>query len=162
MTDWKGKVVLLTGASSGIGEGIALALAKKGATLGLLARREELLLDLAKRCETAGGQARIFVADVTDADAVREAANSLREEFDYIDVMIANAGVNGKDESVRTHVPSAVSKVFNINLMGAINAVHAVLPEMLEHGSGQLVAISSLAGIRGLPKSAAYSASKAA
>ena len=162
MTDWKGKVVLLTGASSGIGEGIALALAKKGATLGLLARREELLLDLAKRCETAGGQARVFVADVTDADAVREAANSMREQFGYIDVMIANAGVSGKDESVRTHVPSAVREVFEINLMGAVNAVHAVLPEMLERGSGQLVAISSLAGIRGLPKSAAYSASKAA
>jgi short-subunit dehydrogenase len=162
MADWKGKTVLLTGASSGIGEGIALALAKKGATLGLLARREDLLTDLAKRCEAAGGHARVFVADVTDADAVRSAANSLREEFGFIDVMIANAGVSGKDEAVRTHVPAAVANVFNINLMGAINAVHAVLPEMLERGQGQLVAVSSLAGIRGLPKSAAYSASKAA
>ena len=118
-------VVVITGASSGIGEGLALALAKKGATLGLLARREELLLALAERCNIAGGVARVFAADVTDADSVKTAANALREEFGFIDVMIANAGVNGKDEAVRTHVPSAVAKVFEINLMGAINAVHA-------------------------------------
>lgn len=160
--NWAGKVVLLTGASSGIGEGIALALAKRGATLGLLARREELLLDLAKRCEKAGGIARVFAADVADADSVKTAANALREEFGFIDVLIANAGISGKEETVRTHVPSAVAKVFEVNLMGAVNAVHAVLPEMLERGSGQLVAISSLAGFRGLPRSAAYSASKSA
>lgn len=160
--NWHGKVVLLTGASSGIGEGIALALAKKGATLGLLARREELLLDLAKRCEKAGGIARVFAVDVTDADSVRTAANALRDEFGFIDLLIANAGISGKEDEVRTHVPSAVAKVFEVNLMGAINAVHAVLPEMLERGSGQLVAISSLAGFRGLPRSAAYSASKSA
>jgi NADP-dependent 3-hydroxy acid dehydrogenase YdfG len=159
--DWKNVVVLLTGASSGIGEGIALALAKKGATLGLLARRQDLLNDLAERCSAAGARARTFAADVTDAQAVRSEADSLRSEFGGVDVLIANAGIGGNDEATRNFEPEAVGRVFDTNLKGAVNAVHAVLPEMLEKGSGHLVAVSSLAGFRGLPRSAAYSASKA-
>jgi len=159
--DWKGKVVFLTGASSGIGEGIALALAKKGATLGLLARREELLKDLAVRCEAAGGAARVFAADVTDYDAVRSAADALRNEFGFIDVLIANAGIGGNSSDTRALQPQAVKTLVDINFLGAAYSVHAVLPEMLERGSGHLVAVSSLAGLRGLPLSAAYSGSKA-
>jgi NAD(P)-dependent dehydrogenase (short-subunit alcohol dehydrogenase family) len=160
--DWKSKTVFLTGASSGIGEGLALAMAAKGATVGLLARREELLQDLAARCEAAGGKARYFACDVVDADAVHQAAAKFRDEFGRIDIMIANAGISGKSRETRDFVPSAVKEVVDTNLMGAVNVIHAVLPQMLERGSGQLVAISSLAGFRGLPKSAAYSASKAA
>ena len=160
--DWKNNTVFLTGASSGIGEGIAIALAKKGAVLGLVARREELLLDLKTRCEEAGGQARTFVCDVVDADALADAAERFRAEFGHIDVMVANAGISGNSKDTRDLVPQAVKNVFDTNLMGAVNAVHAVLPAMLERGSGHLVAISSLAGFRGLPRSAAYSASKAA
>lgn len=161
MDFWKNKIVFLTGASSGIGEGIALAMAKRGAVLGILARRRELLDDLASRCEAAGGKARVFAADVTDADAVREAADELRAEFGRIDIMIANAGIGGNNVETRAIQPDAVKKVIDINLMGAVNSIASVLPEMLKQGSGLLVAISSLAGIRGLPKSAAYSASKA-
>ena len=159
--EWKDKVVFLTGASSGIGEALAIAIAGKGATLGLLARREELLRDLATRCESAGATARFFSCDVTDAVAVRRAADELRREFGKIDILIANAGIGGNNRATRSLEPSAVKQVIDINLLGAVNSVHAVLREMLEHGSGQLVAISSLAGIRGLPGSAAYSASKA-
>ena len=159
---WRNKTVFLTGASSGIGEALALALAKKGAILGLLARREDLLRELSERCGSAGGTARYFVGDVVDADAVADAAEDFRKEFGHIDIMIANAGISGKGADTRDLVPHAVKQVIDTNLMGAVNAVHAVLPAMLERGSGHLVAISSLAGIRGLPKSAAYSASKAA
>jgi len=161
MYKWQNKTIFITGASSGIGEGLSLALAKRGAILGLLARREELLLDLAARCEKAGGTARIFAADVTDETAVTEAANEFLKQFGTIDILIANAGIGGSDASVHTYTPRAVDKVISVNLMGAVNAVHAVLPKMLEQGHGQLVAISSLAGFRGLPRSAAYSASKA-
>lgn len=161
MTEWNNKVILLTGASSGIGEGLALALAKRGATLGLLARRESELNDLAKRCEEAGGIARVFPCDVTDASAVQKAADALRSEFGHIDILIANAGIGGNNSETRALEPDAVRKVIDINLLGAANSVYAVLPDMLKRGSGQLVAISSLAGFRGLPKSAAYSASKA-
>lgn len=159
--NWKGKVVFLTGASSGIGEGIALSLAKKGATLGLLARREEMLRDLAARCEAAGGTARVFAVDVIDHQAQRTAADKLRAEFGHIDVLIANAGIGGNSPETRELQPEAVEKLIDINLLGAAYSVHAVLPEMLERGEGHLVAVSSLAGLRGLPLSAAYSGSKA-
>ncbi|MCY7346268.1 MAG: SDR family NAD(P)-dependent oxidoreductase [Pyrinomonadaceae bacterium] len=159
--EWKNKVIFLTGASSGIGEALALALARRGAILGLLARREELLRDLAEGCERNGGQARYFAVDVTDAKAVADAAETFRNEFGKIDILIANAGIGGNNDETRNLNAEAVAKVININLLGAVNAVAAVLPAMLVNKSGQLVAVSSLAGFRGLPKSAAYSASKA-
>lgn len=158
---WKDKVVLLTGASSGIGEALAIALAKKGAVLGLLARRKDLLEKIKKDCEKAGGTARVFACDVTNEDAVLAAAEEFKHEFEHIDVLIANAGIGGNNAETRAMQPLAVKKVIDINLMGAVNSVHAVLPGMLKRGSGQIVAISSLAGFRGLPRSAAYSASKA-
>lgn len=158
---WKDKIVLLTGASSGIGEALAVAMAKRGATIALLARRKEMLEDLAARCEAVGGRARVFVADVTDADAVKTAAEGLRAEFGYIDIMIANAGIGGNNVETRALQPEAIKKVIDINLIGAFHSIYAVLQPMIDRGSGQLVAISSLAGVRGLPKSAAYSASKA-
>ena len=113
--DWKNKTVFLTGASSGIGEGLALALAKRGAVLGLVARREELLVDLKKSCEDAGGQARAFVSDVVDTDAIADAAAVFRSEFGHIDVMIANAGISGNSAETRDLIPSAVKKVFETN-----------------------------------------------
>jgi len=145
---WKDKVVFLTGASSGIGEALALAMAKRGAMLGLLARREELLKELAQKCEQIGGTARYFAIDVTDAQTIAQAAQSLRNEFGKIDILIANAGIGGNNKETRELDTEAVAKVININLLGAVNAVSAVLPSMLKRKSGQLVAISSLAGIR--------------
>lgn len=159
--DWKGQVVFLTGASSGIGEGLAVALARRGAILGLVARRREMLEDIATRCEAAGGTARVYAADVRDAAAMAEAARSFRDEFGRIDILIANAGIGGSDDLTRSYDPESVKRVIDVNLIGAVNAVHAVVPDMIARGSGHLVAISSLAGSRGLPKSAAYSASKA-
>lgn len=159
--DWSQRVVLITGASSGIGRALAIELGRKKASLGLLARRAETLQEIAKEIETAGGRASVLPADVRDADAVRAAATRLREEFGRIDVLIANAGV-GVTSDVRNLQPQEVAETFQINVIGAANSVTAVLSEMIEQGSGQLVAISSLAGYRGLPKSAAYCASKAA
>lgn len=159
--DWKGKTVFLTGASSGIGAALAVALSDKGAILGLVARRKELLDDLADRCELFC-TARVFVCDVTDPEALKAAADVFRDEFGHIDIMIANAGMGGNDTLTRAYDPASVKRLIDINLLGAVNSIHAVIQPMIEHGSGQLVAISSLAGFRGLPKSAAYSASKAA
>jgi NADP-dependent 3-hydroxy acid dehydrogenase YdfG len=158
---WNGRVIFLTGSSSGIGAALALELASRGAVLGLAARRRELLDQLAEQCTEIGGTARTFAVDVTDETAVAAAAEALRSEFGQIDVLIANAGIGGNDDDTRSYKPASVKKVVDINLLGAVNAVHAVLPQMIERGSGHLVAISSLAGFRGLPKSAAYSASKA-
>lgn len=158
---WKNKVVFLTGASSGIGEALASAMAERGAIIGLVARREKLLRPIVEKIESSGGAARFFVCDVTDEAKLFEAAKSFQDEFGKIDIMIANAGIGGNNPKTRNLEPEAVAKVININLLGAVNSVSAVLPQMIEHKSGQLVAVSSLAGFRGLPKSAAYSASKA-
>lgn len=161
MNFWKGKIVLLTGASSGIGEALAIEMAKRGAILGLLARREELLRDLSAKCERLGTAAREFVCDITDEYAVRDAANSLQNEFGKIDILIANAGIGGGAKHAKDLLPQDFRRVIDTNLIGAVNSVAAVLPQMLERNEGQIVAISSLAGFRGLPKSAAYCASKA-
>jgi NAD(P)-dependent dehydrogenase (short-subunit alcohol dehydrogenase family) len=161
MTFWKNKVVFLTGASSGIGEALAIELSKRGAILGLLARREQLLHDLVEKCETNNSRTRYFACDITDESAVKRAAEKLRGEFGKIDVLIANAGIGGAAKSAETLTPADFRRVIETNLIGAVNSVSAVLPQMIERGSGHLVAVSSLAGFRGLPKSAAYSASKA-
>ena len=161
MSFWKGKIVLLTGASSGIGEALALELAKRGAILGLLARRESLLRELVAKCERKGTGARQFACDITDEICVADAAQSLRNEFGKIDILIANAGIGGNSKSAKDLKPADFRRVIDTNLVGAVNSVAAVLPQMLERGDGQIVAISSLAGFRGLPRSAAYCASKA-
>jgi hypothetical protein len=158
---WKDKVVFLTGASSGIGEALALNLAERGAILGLAARRENLLRDLAAECEKHNATARAFECDITDEISVAKAAESLRNEFGAIDILIANAGISGGGKHAVDLTPKDFRRVIETNLIGAVNSVAAVLPQMVERGSGQLVAISSLAGFRGLPKSAAYCASKA-
>ena len=161
MASWSNKVVFITGASSGIGRGFAIELAKRGAAVGLLARRAEELREIVKEIEAAGGRALALPGDVTDADAVQKAADQLRAEFGAIDVLIANAGIGGSKHAADL-VAAEVTKLINVNIIGAVNSATAVIPEMVKRGSGQLVVISSLAAYRGLPKSAAYCASKAA
>jgi short-subunit dehydrogenase len=158
-TSWNGKIVLLTGASSGIGRALALAIAKRGGKLGLIARREDELNTLAAEITAAGGTAIALPADVTNAEAVAAAAQTLRDRFDRIDIMIANAGVGGTTDG-RELDAAEVNRIIQINLTGTVNSVAAVVKEMAAQGSGRLVAISSLAAYRGLPKSAAYCGSK--
>lgn len=98
--DWSEKVVLITGASSGIGRGFGIELAKRGATVGLLARRADALDEIVEEIAAAGGRAIALPADVTDADAVRFAACALRRKFGYIDTLIANAGVGATTYAV--------------------------------------------------------------
>ena len=158
---WDNKTVMITGASSGIGKGLALEIAARGGRLGLIARREDVLKEIVDQIRAQNGTAIAVGADVRDANAMKEAADRVRAELGPIDVLIANAGV-GTTDHVNRLDPQQVADVININVLGAVNTVAAVLPEMVERKSGQLVAIASLAGYRGLPKSAAYSASKAA
>src|SRR5829696_1356402 len=158
---WTNKVVMITGASSGIGRGIALEIAARGASLGLLARREELLQEIVNQAESLNVRAISASADVRDAKAVREAADRFRKELGPIDVLIANAGIGTADHAIKLQ-PQHAADVININVLGAVNSVAAVAAEMVERGQGRLVAISSLAAYRGLAKTAAYCASKAA
>lgn len=158
---WNNKTVLITGASSGIGKGLALEIAARGGRLALLARREEVLSEIVDEIKAQSGTAIAIVADVRDSKAVRAAADRCRAELGPIDVMIANAGIGTTEPASRLD-PEQVAQVIDINVLGAVNSVAAVIPEMVERGSGQLVAISSLAAYRGVAKSAAYCASKAA
>lgn len=158
---WSNRVVVITGASSGIGRGLAIELGRRKARLGLLARRAGLLDEIVCEVESNGGKAMAFSVDVKDAKEVRTAIESLREGLGPIDVLIANAGIGATRDASELE-PAEVTNVINVNLLGAINCVTAILPEMVARASGQLVAISSLAAYRGLPKSAAYCASKAA
>ena len=159
--DWKQKIVLITGASSGIGRALALEIGRRGASVALLARRAEELLKVAEEVEATGGRALVLPADVRDAAQVNEAVARVEELWGRVDVLIANAGVATVMAAGEMSAAS-VSDVITINVIGATNSVTAVLPGMIRRGSGHLVAISSLASFRGLPKSAAYSASKAA
>lgn len=167
MSFWADKVVLITGASSGIGRGLAFELARRGAKLGLVARRRELLDEIVAEvavAESNGGPAgnvRAIAGDVRDAESMRAAAAQLQTEFGKIDVLIANAGIGGNNDAANFDAAN-LANVINVNVIGASNSVAAVVPAMVKRGSGQLVVISSLAAYRGLPKSAAYCASKAA
>ena len=157
--DWSNRVVLITGASSGIGRGLALELARRGARLGLVARRSELLDQIV--ADIQSGDVLAITGDVQDAQSMREAAQQVVSRFGKIDVLIANAGIGATNDGAELDA-SKVANVINVNVIGASNTAAAVLPEMVARRSGQLVVISSLAAYRGLPKSAAYCASKAA
>jgi short-subunit dehydrogenase len=157
------KTVLITGASSGIGEGVALEMARRGARVGLVARRADVLDEVVQKIDQVSNsenRALALAADVLDAAAICLAADRLRAAFGPIDVLIANAGIASSSDASQLNAEE-VARVINVNVVGAANSVAAVLPGMLERGEGQLVVISSLAAYRGLPKSAAYCASKA-
>ena len=159
---WSNKVVLVTGASSGIGRGLATELARRGAAVGLLARRADTLQEIVKEIEAAGGQAIALPADVTDEQAVRRAVADLVAKFGPVDVLFANAGIGGGAAHASKLDASVVASVIDVNVKGVVNSVAAVIGDMVKRRQGQLVVISSIAAYRGLPKSAAYCSSKAA
>ena len=167
--DWSDKVVLITGASSGIGRGLAIELARRGAKLGLVARRKNLLEEIVREIAAARGEddkeqsanALAIAADVQNAESMRAAAGRVQSEFGRVDLLIANAGIGVSNDAAELDA-AKLANVINVNVLGAANSVAAVIPEMIKRGSGHLVVISSLAAYRGLPKSAAYCASKAA
>jgi short-subunit dehydrogenase len=161
MNYWTNRVVMITGASSGIGRGLAVQIGRRGAKLGLVARRVELIDEVVQEIEAAGGEAVALPADVQDVDSISAAADKLRASLGPIDVLIANAGI-GPTRDAADFSAEEVSDVLNVKVIGASNSVATVIPEMVARGRGQLVAISSLAAYRGLPRSAAYCASKAA
>jgi short-subunit dehydrogenase len=158
--NWGEKVVFITGASSGIGRALSIELARRGATIGLFARRADVLREIQIEIENAGGQSLALAGDVRDAEALRVATAELRARFGKIDTLIANAGISAAKHVTEISAEEA-ARVIEVNMTGATNAVAAVLPDMLARRSGHLVAISSLAAYRGLPCSYPYSGTKA-
>src|SRR5262245_52356584 len=155
-----GKVVYITGASSGIGHAMAIEFSRSGARVGVLARREDRLRQLCEEIRAAGGIAEHAIADATDRAATHSALRALAERLGPCDVLVANAGVGASNSAAHLNVGDAESAL-RTNLLGPIYAIEAVLPEMLARRSGHLVGISSVASFKGLPGAAAYCASKA-
>lgn len=161
MKSFKGQRIWITGASLGIGRAVALELAERGARLVLTARGEEGLAKVREEVEARGGEAMTLTGDVTDLERMQEIAKQIETELGGIDILIANAGTHlfSKPENFDTE---EYLKLMDINYGGMLRCIHAVLPGMLKRKSGRIVGVASLAGFRGLPRAAAYSASKGA
>lgn len=152
-------VVVLTGASSGIGRAAALAFAGDGADLVLAAREREALEVVAAECSEAGARVLVQPTDVTDAAAVKRLADAALERFGQIDVWINNVGVGAIGLFDQTPIDSH-RRVVEANLLGHMNGAHAVLPHFRARGCGTLINMISLGGWVSSPYAAAYSASK--
>lgn len=161
MTRLAEKAVLITGASSGIGAGLAHEVARRGARVGLLARREDRIRELAAEMESSGGRAAWAVADVTDTHGLHAALDRLAEELGGDDVVVANAGF-GRAESPRRFKPGRAMTMYDTNLFGMLRTFDWALPRYLERRSGHLVGVASIASFVGFPDNAAYCGSKAA
>jgi NADP-dependent 3-hydroxy acid dehydrogenase YdfG len=155
----KDKVVIITGASSGIGEATARLLASKGARVVLGARREDRLKRIADDIREAGGQAVYQVLDVTDPSANEAIVERARTEFGRVDVIFLNAGI------MPTSPLSALKteewdQTVDINIKGVLNGIAAVLPTFIEQKSGHVIANSSVAGLKAYPGGAVYGGTK--
>jgi len=150
---------ILTGASSGIGLELARELARRGYDLALLARRGDLLEQLAAELPT---RTVTMACDVTDLAAVRDAVRAAQERLGGpFDLAIANAGIGSPGHATKFNVEDA-EQMLRVNVFGMLYLFDAVIPPMIEQKKGRFVGVASIAGLRGLPSSATYSASKAA
>ncbi len=152
---------VVTGASTGIGRSLAVALAAKGVKVGVTARRKELLDDLVAEVRGKGGVIVAEPADVTDRAGLAGAMRKLEAANGPTDLLIANAGVGLPSEVGPNHV-AHVERMNAVNFLGVVHAFDAVLTGMLQRGAGHLVAISSISAYKGMPGFTGYTASKAA
>jgi len=155
------ETVVLTGASSGIGEALAREYVRRGAQVGLVARRSDRLEAIQRALRDLGGTVAVAPADVADRQALQRAIHQLEAELGPCDRLIANAGVSAPTGAEPMNVPG-VAKMAEVNYLGAVYAFEAVLPRMLARGQGHLVGVASMAAYKGLPGAAGYCASKAA
>lgn len=157
MSSFTNQVALITGAGSGLGRALAVKLAQDGARIAAVDRNPDGLESLAK--ELSGKPIAWAVGDVTQRDSLQAAVDEIRQKLGPIDLLIANAGI-GRVTSALDFRAEDVEAQIQVNLIGVANSIETVLPSMIERKSGHLVAISSLASYRGLPKMAGYCASK--
>jgi short-subunit dehydrogenase len=159
--DLAGRHVVVTGASSGIGAALAVELGRRGARVGLVARRADKLDEVRAAVAATGAQVAYAAADVSDWAATSAAFAELTSALGPVYGVVANAGIGAPTKGGRVQATSD-AKVIAINVIGVIHSFAAVQPAMISAGQGFLCAVSSIAGWRGLPGFAAYGASKAA
>ncbi|MDE3091017.1 MAG: SDR family NAD(P)-dependent oxidoreductase, partial [Chloroflexota bacterium] len=160
MDEMKGKVALVTGASSGIGRAAAVKFASEGAQVALVARRADKLAEVAQEIEAKGGVCMVIAADVTREEEIDRAVRETVAAFGGIDVLVNAAGIiaNGTIEHTRLADWDAM---FDINVRSPFYLIQRALPHLIER-KGNIVSVSSVTGIRAFPNVLAYCASKAA
>ncbi|MGB9887972.1 MAG: SDR family NAD(P)-dependent oxidoreductase [Moorellales bacterium] len=159
---FKDKVVLITGAAGGIGRETAAALAAEGARLSLVDLEGEPLERVRQELGLAAERCLLLTADVTDETQVEAYVRQTREKWGRIDVFLNNAGVEGGVAPLSEYPAEALNRVIDVNFKGAFFGLKHVLRVMKEQGSGVVVNVSSIAGLKGLPLTSAYNATKAA
>ncbi|WP_417939970.1 3-ketoacyl-ACP reductase [Flavobacterium sp. RS13.1] len=159
MTNLKNKNALITGAGKGIGKAIAIALAKEGVNVILVSRTQLDIEQLAIKIENFGVKSLALTADVADINSVNSAVEKALAEFKTIDILINNAGIASFGKFLELE-PAEWEKIIQVNLMGTYYTTRAVLPNMIERQTGDIINISSTAGLNGNALTSAYSASK--
>jgi 3-oxoacyl-[acyl-carrier protein] reductase len=155
----KDKVAIVTGAARGIGKATAIALAQEGVNVGLLARNEAALKQVAAELERLGVKAACAVADVASKEQVDKAVDSIQNELGSADILINNAGT-ATFGTVMEMDPEEWKRIVDTNLLGTYYVTRAVLPQLINKNGGDIINISSTSGLAGAATSSAYSASK--
>jgi len=159
MNDLKNKNALITGAGKGIGKAIAIALAKEGVNLILVARTQSEIDTVAQEAQSLGVKALAITADVANMESVNTAIEKALAEFKTIDILINNAGIAAFGKFLDLE-PTEWERIIQVNLMGIYYVTRAILPNMIERQTGDIINISSTAGLAGNALTSAYSASK--
>jgi 3-oxoacyl-[acyl-carrier protein] reductase len=159
MTDLKNKNALITGAGKGIGKAIALALAKEGVNVILVSRTQTDIDQLADEASNLGVKSLALAADVSDMNSINSAVEKALAKFKTIDILINNAGIASFGKFMELE-PAAWEKIIQVNLMGTYYTTRAILPNMIERQTGDIINISSTAGLNGNALTSAYSSSK--
>ena len=156
-----GKTAVITGASRGIGKGVALRFAAEGANIVLAARTKKALETLEEELSTSGAKVLSVAGDITDLNDLENLRNTAVKRFGTVDILVNNAGVSVEKPFLEL-TPEEWEYIHKVNLTGTMLCTRTFLPVMLKRGSGAIVNVASAAGLRGLPGSTAYSSSKAA
>lgn len=159
MADLTGRVAIVTGASSGIGEATARLMARAGMRVALCARRKDRLEKLAAEIRSAGGQASVHPLDVTDATGLRWMVDEVLGQWGRLDVLVNNAG-RGLAATFEQTTAEEFRALLELNVLAVFTATQAVLPIMRRQGRGHIINVSSVVGRRGVPYRSAYSATK--
>lgn len=159
MADLEGRVAVITGASSGIGEATAEAFSRAGMAVVLGARRAERLQELVERLRSGGGRARGLATDVCEPDAVRRLVQAAVEDFGRLDLLVNNAGL-GYFGAVESTPVEEARRLFEVNFFGTLHGVQAAVPVMRQQGRGHIISVASVVGKRATPGSGLYAASK--
>jgi 2-dehydro-3-deoxy-L-rhamnonate dehydrogenase (NAD+) len=158
--DLKGRAAIVTGGAQGIGFAIASRLLESGAAVSLWDRDADVLRQAATQLEAAG-RVTTAAVDVTDADAVQHAADTVAGELGTIDILVANAGIAGPNHKLWEYPIEDWKQVVDVNLAGVFYCCRAIVPYMLKQNYGRIVNVASIAGKEGNPNASAYGASKA-